>query len=80
MTEPPLLAIEIISPSQSVDELIPKIERYFAMGVKSCWLVQPPLQQIVVFTPEMETTVFTHGTLQDPATNLSVQIEDIFKG
>jgi len=78
--QPPLLVVEIISPSQSVDELIPKIERYFTAGVKSCWLVQPPLQQIAVFTPEMEPVVFTRGPVQDPASGFSVNIEDIFKG
>ncbi|MBI3958930.1 MAG: Uma2 family endonuclease [Chloroflexi bacterium] len=79
-TQPPLLVVEIISPSQSVDELIPKIERYFEMGVRSCWLVQPPLQQIAVFTPEMQPEVFTRGPVQDPASGFSVNIEDIFKG
>lgn len=80
MTDPPLLVVEIISPSQSVDEMIPKIERYFDFGVRSCWLVQPPLQQIAVFTPEMQPVVFTHGPIQDPASGFSVNIEDIFKG
>lgn len=80
MAEPPLLVVEIISPSQSVDEVIPKIERYFEMGVKSCWLVQPPLQQIAVFTPEMQPEVFIRGEVQDPASGFSVNIEDIFKG
>lgn len=80
MADPPLLVVEIISPSQSVDELIPKIERYFAAGVRSCWLVQPPLQQIAVFTPEMQPVVFTRGPVEDPASGFSVTIEDIFKG
>ncbi len=75
----PLLVVEILSPSQSVDEMIPKIERYFEAGVKSCWLVQPPLQQIAVFTPEMQPEVFTRGPVQDPASGFSVNIEDIFK-
>ena len=79
MTDPPLLVVEILSPSQSVDDLLPKIERYFVAGVKSCWLVQPPLQQIAVFTPEAEPEVFTHGPVQDPASGFSVTIEDIFK-
>ena len=38
---PPLLGIEIQSPSQSTDEMVGKAEIYFQFGVKSCWLVVP---------------------------------------
>lgn len=34
--EPPLVAIEIISPSQMLVEMLDKADRYFAHGVKSC--------------------------------------------
>lgn len=34
MTEPPLCVIEIISPSQSLNELTAKAREYFKHGVK----------------------------------------------
>ncbi|MDM8561700.1 Uma2 family endonuclease [Candidatus Parabeggiatoa sp. HSG14] len=39
MTEMPLLAIEIVSPLQAIEEILAKFDAYFALGIKSCWLV-----------------------------------------
>ncbi len=41
VSEMPLTIIEIVSPSQSNDEILAKFERYFNAGIKSCWLVLP---------------------------------------
>jgi Uma2 family endonuclease len=45
----PLCAMEIVSPSQSSYKILQKFRAYFAMGVKSCWLVEPNLKTIVVY-------------------------------
>jgi Uma2 family endonuclease len=78
VAEPPLMVVEILSPSQSVDILIPKIERYFAFGVKSVWLVQPPLQQVAVFTPEMEPQVYSSGEVVDSVLDVRIALTEIF--
>ncbi len=78
VTEAPLTTIEITSPSQSVDDFIPKIEDYFRFGVQSVWLVQPPLKQVAVFTPEMEPQVFTQGEVVDPTLDIKVALDEIF--
>lgn len=39
----PLLCVEIISPSQSSTQILRKFRAYFAIGVKSCWYVDPNL-------------------------------------
>ncbi len=49
MTDMPLLAVEILSPSQGTKELKDKIHAYFDLGVKSCWLVIPDVQLITVY-------------------------------
>jgi len=49
MTEMPLLAIEILSPTQGTKELKDKIHAYFDLGIKSCWLVIPDIQLISVY-------------------------------
>jgi len=49
MTNMPLLAIEILSPSQGTKELKDKVRAYFDLGVKSCWLVIPDVQLITVY-------------------------------
>jgi len=50
MSDMPLLAIEIISPEQGINELLGKFEAYFALGVKSCWLVIPMPWTITVYS------------------------------
>jgi Uma2 family endonuclease len=46
----PLGAIEILSPTQNINELIDKSAIYFQNGVKSYWLVVPVLKTIFVFS------------------------------
>ncbi|RKZ38875.1 MAG: hypothetical protein DRQ49_13120 [Gammaproteobacteria bacterium] len=58
-TQMPDLAIEILSPSQTVSELIAKIKAYFALNIKSCWLVIPALTTINVFTQPKHYKTFT---------------------
>jgi Uma2 family endonuclease len=41
LDEPPLLCIEIVSPSQTAAEVPAKCERYHAFGVPFCWVVDP---------------------------------------
>jgi Uma2 family endonuclease len=49
MSNMPLLSIEILSPTQSVEELLAKIQAYFALGIKSCWLVIPAFTSVIVY-------------------------------
>lgn len=79
MSQPPLMVIEILSPRQTMQDLIEKIETYFEAGVQSCWLVQPMLQSIAVFTPDMQVKVYTTGEAVDPATKITVKLEEIFR-
>ena len=76
--EPPITVAEIMSRSQSVEDIVPKIETYFRFGVQSVWLVQPPLKQVAVFTPTMEPQVFIEGEVVDPALDVKVALADIF--
>lgn len=49
MKEMPLIAIEVLSFRQFISTLIAKFEAYFALGVQSCWLVDPLTQSIHVY-------------------------------
>ncbi len=76
----PITIIEILSPTQGVQELIDKFEEYFNAGVKSCWLVIPNLEIIEVFagnTAQKQT--FTQGTIIDNASNISLSFDKIFR-
>ncbi len=41
LIDPPLLCIEILSPSQRPSELFAKCEAYHAWGVPYCWIIDP---------------------------------------
>ena len=76
--DPPIAVVEIMSPSQSVEDIVPKIEIYFQFGVQSVWLVQPPLKQIAVFTPDLEPQVFSEGEVVDPTLGVKIALSEIF--
>ena len=77
-TVPPLVCIEIISPSQSTVELIGRSEVYFAHGVKSCWIVDPALQAITILQPGELRRIVDSGIATDPATGLTVDLAKVF--
>ncbi|MEQ1746025.1 MAG: Uma2 family endonuclease [Saprospiraceae bacterium] len=73
--DPPLVTIEILSPSQAVQTLVDKTTDYFSFGVKSCWIVLPSLQSIYVFKAPMDHEVFSLGDeLYDPNVDIRVPI------
>ncbi|MBC8152049.1 MAG: Uma2 family endonuclease [Bacteroidetes bacterium] len=79
MTDMPITAIEIVSSSQSDYEIVRKINRYFQAGVKSCWLVNPPLQAISVYSEIGKYTFFnTDMILTDPVTGIELPLAEVF--
>lgn len=79
MTDMPLTAIEIVSSSQSDYEIVREINRYFQAGVQSCWLVNPPLQAISVYSEIGQYTFFkADTTLTDPVTGIELPLSEVF--
>lgn len=76
--ELPLVAVEIFSPSQGSLEIMEKVETYLAAGVKSVWVVAPPLTSITIYTPDGRQKGFIEGTATDPATGIQVAMEQVF--
>lgn len=80
MKEPPLCAIEIISPTQSVDELRAKAVKYFEHGVRSCWIVIPAFANIYVFSSPDDYEIYrAPETLQDAVLDLSLPLKEVFE-
>jgi Uma2 family endonuclease len=80
MTDPPLTVVEILSPTQGMEELISKADAYFEAGVKSCWIVQPMLEAIAVLVPgKSKTELHSSGEITDPATGITVKVDEIFR-
>jgi Uma2 family endonuclease len=78
-TEAPLLTIEIQSPSQSNDEMIEKLSRYFAFGVRSSWIVIPAMKAVAVYSsPEIYAFFHDADTLKDAVLNLEIDLQKVF--
>lgn len=76
--DPPLLVVEIFSPQQGTQEVLDKVDAYFAFGVKSCWVVSPPMHSIQILTADGRETVLTSGTAIDPVTGLTADLGAVF--
>lgn len=80
MTEAPLCVVEIISPTQSINELTAEARAYFKHGVKSCWIVIPPLSNIYVYSSPEEYQIFrSSDTLHDPVLDISFPLKEVFE-
>ena len=78
--QPPITAIEILSPKQALTDLTDKIfEVYFPAGVKSVWIIIPPLKTLHIFTPDKAMLSFTKGKVKDETTGIEIVLENIFK-
>ncbi len=77
--EMPITTIEILSPSQTIDELIEKaFDVYFPAGVQSAWIIVPPLKTVSVLTPDERHQVFSQGEVIDPITGIQIPVELVF--
>ena len=58
---PPVLAVEILSPSDKQDEIDEKIVLYLECGVKIVWIVNPRLKTLTVYRPDAAPVIFAPG-------------------
>ena len=76
----PLGVIEILSPSQSVADLIAKSKKYFEAGIKSYWLVIPDLLTVYVFKAPGEFEIFSKkDILNDNELDIQLDLTEVFK-
>ncbi len=79
VTEMPLLAIEVISPRQGTLGLIEKFRAYFALGVTSCWLVDPALNIVAVYSAPTKYQTFAGETVLDEQLSIEIPLTEIFE-
>jgi len=76
----PYGVIEILSPKQNLSELVQKSLEYFAIGVKTYWLVLPALRSIYIFDKPQNYQVFTwKDQLKDELLDIELDLKEIFK-
>jgi Uma2 family endonuclease len=73
--------IEILSPALALDFVIEKIrQQYFPNGVQSSWVIISSMRAVALYVPgKPGYQFFTSGTLTDPATGISVAVEELFE-
>ena len=76
--DPPLMVVEILSPQQSTQAVMDKVDVYFGFGVKSCWIVWPTTHSIQMLTADGRETVLSSGTATDLVTGLTADLAAVF--
>jgi Uma2 family endonuclease len=61
----PNLAIEVISPSNTVAVIDKRIEHFFATGVKLAWIVHPQSKQVHVYESPTDCKILKVGDVLD---------------
>ncbi len=81
MTEMPFLVIEILSPKQTLDELLAKFRAYFTLGIKSCWLVTPSIRAIAIYSQSKYLNTFSMNDTEvvDEIGNIHLPMRKIFE-
>ncbi len=79
MTEMPLLAVEVLSPSQAAQVALDKFKVYFQAGIQSCWLVIPTAHAVIVYASPQQAESFNSGEVNDKTLNIRIPISEIFE-
>ena len=76
ITEPPLLCVEILSPSDRFADTEKKCRDYLRWGVGSCWILNPESKEAWVVSHE-GVDLISEGTLD--AESISIPIAEVFQ-
>jgi Uma2 family endonuclease len=77
----PDLAVEVVSPSDTANEVHEKVMEYLAVGVRLIWVVHPAQRTVTVYPGDRTGHVRTEGDILDGGTVLpgfTLAVEDIF--
>jgi Uma2 family endonuclease len=79
---PPILAVEILSPSDAQEDIDEKVDLYLATGVKIIWVVNPRFRTINVYRPDAEPELFNELqeiTAEPHLPGFRVAVAEIFR-
>ena len=77
ISHPPLLCIEVLSPSDTLKKMRKRVQDFFDMGVKDIWIFDPETRVAHVCTASA-TTEHRSGTLRVAGTKIELSIEEAF--
>jgi len=79
---PPTLAVEILSPSDTHEEITDKVEEYLAVGVPLVWVIDPKFRTVEVHRPGAEPEQFNTRqelTAEPHLPGFRVPVSEIFE-
>ncbi|MEM7134713.1 MAG: Uma2 family endonuclease [Chloroflexota bacterium] len=80
MTDMPLMVVEVLSFRQITSSLVEKFRAYFALGVQSCWLVDPVTQTVHVYSSNDQWRSFSMtDELVDEVLDIRVAVAELFE-
>jgi Uma2 family endonuclease len=74
-TEPALVVVEIVSPDDLYNNLIPRLEDYRRWGVPNVWLVDPLLKRLYAYT---DAGLLRHPSLRLPEFDFEIASQELF--
>jgi Uma2 family endonuclease len=77
VTHPPLIAIEILSPDDTIRRAAQKISEYVAFGIQHVWVIEPTLR-VGYRGTEQGLELVPSGELTVPGTPIQVHVTDLF--
>jgi Uma2 family endonuclease len=77
----PILAVEVISPSNTAQDTAKKVRQYLSSGSRSVWLVYPSLKLVEIHSAEGTKTVESPAELRDEVAlpGFSLPLEHVFR-
>jgi len=79
----PDLAVEVISPTNSAEDLDRKVEQYLRAGTEAVWLLYPETRHVIAYRRSGEIRKFEAGAiLEEPGLlpGLAIPVDELFAG
>lgn len=78
----PVIAVEVLSPSDTHENVVDKLQRYLAAGTKQVWIADPDLQTVTIYRPHAAPIMFNsqQELIGDPELpGFRVHVEQLFR-
>ena len=77
ITDPPEIAVEVLSPDDRASDLQDKIDDYLAFGIPCVWVIRPETRRAWIYTAD-GTREARDGLLRNPANDVVIPLASIF--
>lgn len=77
----PVLAVEILSPTDVIDNIKSKVENYLIAGTQQIWIIDPHFRTVTIYRPDHRPEMFSEGqqfSCEPALVGLTITVDDIF--